>query len=60
MFCDTGGLTTRSFIPSNDNVYYLVVPRLTNREGHYGMDSSNVARPVGASICMFQSAADCF
>jgi photosystem II stability/assembly factor-like uncharacterized protein len=52
LFCTTEGATTKTFTPSTGNRYYLVVPRNLEREGSYGVSSSNAQRPQGVPACL--------
>ena len=43
---------TEDITPAAASSYYLVVPRTTNEEGSYGVDSAGTERPVGTATCV--------
>ena len=59
LFCGTDESTTKTFTPSADDAYYLVVPLNPMREGSYGKDSDGRERPAGQAACLPQQTGDC-
>lgn len=59
LFCTTGGATSRTFVPSPDSTYYLVVPRTGTHEGSYGRMHDGSERAPGISACLPQSSSSC-
>ena len=55
--CTTGGAGTITFDPAPGNMYYLVVPRNSLREGSYGTTSGGTPRPQAAAACVPQQIA---
>ncbi len=51
LFCTTGGATEKTFAPGAGGRYYLLVPRNSDVEGSYGLDSEGRERPPGQSSC---------
>ncbi len=51
LFCTTGGATEKTFAPGAGGRYYLLVPRNSDVEGSYGLDSEGRERPPGQSFC---------
>ena len=47
-------MTTATFTPSVDDMYYLVVANDAANEGDYGFTSVGVARPAAGLPCLLQ------
>jgi len=52
LFCTTGGATEKTVVPGLGGRYYLLVPRNSDVEGSYGLDSEGWERPPGQSFCL--------
>jgi hypothetical protein len=57
--CSTSGSTTLAISPSEESVYYLVVPHNGVFEGSYGVDSDGTERPQGANACRVRTTGAC-
>jgi len=55
--CGTGSATNWQLTPSAGSRYYLVVPRSSNREGSYGVNSAGNERPPANAACLAQALA---
>lgn len=49
--CTTGGATSATREYTGTNIYFIIVPLTATMEGSYGVNSSNVERPVAATPC---------
>jgi len=58
-FCSTGGATTKTYRPANENAYVLVVPRDATREGSYGRDGDGAERAPAPEACLPRIRLDC-
>ncbi len=59
MLCSTGGSRVIAMTPAAGNRYYLVVPLTFNREGSYGLDGDDIARPASPAPCLSQAVVAC-
>jgi hypothetical protein len=59
ILCSTGGATTTTLEPLQDDTYYLVVPNNDVFDGSYGKASSGVERPAGVPACHPQNMGEC-
>ena len=57
--CSTGGATAWSLPGAVGNVYFLVVPNNTLREGSYGVDTAGLERAPSSAACKPQSVGAC-
>jgi len=57
--CTTAGATQETFLEPAGDVYFLVVPRNTAREGSYGLLSDGTERPTSAASCVAQMMGVC-
>jgi len=56
---DTLGDRVETISPDPRDTYYLVVPSDPDAEGSFGLDSTDLERPQGASACRAQQTFDC-
>ncbi len=57
--CSTSGATTQTITPGAGNVFFLIVPKNSSREGSYGMDDLGTERPAAASPRLTHSLGTC-
>jgi hypothetical protein len=58
-YCSTGGTRQMSFVPAEEDSYYIVVPASAICEGSYGIDSEGEERPGGMDPCLPQVTTSC-
>jgi hypothetical protein len=58
--CTTGGATSVTFAAGPGDLYWVVVPQGSQREGSYGTDSYGMQRPPSAAACKPQFIGVCY
>ena len=59
ILCTTAGVTSANILADLSSYYFLVVAQNDDKEGSYGVDSSNIHRPPASIPCLLYEIGNC-